>query len=169
MNRNDFEILDSEVCYQGFYRLERLRLRHRLFAGGMSPAIVREVIEKSDVAAVLLYDPQRDEVVMIEQYLDKASQAQLARGQRIVEILKQDQYRPIPVAKQVALIFAATNGVLDDLPVESLRRFETEFFAWLDGVGAGVQKALADKKDVDDTLRAQLTEALATFKAGFKP
>jgi hypothetical protein len=68
MNENDCQIIEREVCYQGFYRLERLRLRHRLFAGGMSPAIVREVIEKGDVAAVLLYDPTRDEVVMIEQF-----------------------------------------------------------------------------------------------------
>lgn len=64
----DLEIIEREVCYQGFYRLARLRLRHRLFAGGMSPPIVREVIEKGDVAAILLYDPQRDEVVMIEQF-----------------------------------------------------------------------------------------------------
>ncbi len=68
MRPEDLEILEQEVCYQGFYRLERLRLRHRLFAGGMSPPIEREVIEKGDVAAVLLYDPQRDEVVMIEQF-----------------------------------------------------------------------------------------------------
>ncbi|MBK7674845.1 MAG: hypothetical protein IPJ27_08745 [Candidatus Accumulibacter sp.] len=67
MSKRDVEILDREVCYQGFYRLERLRLRHRLFSGDMSPPIVREVIEK-DVAAVLLYDPGRDEVVMIEQF-----------------------------------------------------------------------------------------------------
>ena len=68
MRPEDLDILEQEVCYQGFYRLERLRLRHRLFAGGMSPPIEREVIEKGDVAAVLLYDPQRDEVVMIEQF-----------------------------------------------------------------------------------------------------
>ncbi len=68
MRPEDLEILEQEICYQGFYRLERLRLRHRLFAGGMSPPIEREVIEKGDVAAVLLYDPQRDEVVMIEQF-----------------------------------------------------------------------------------------------------
>lgn len=68
MRTKDLEILEQETCYQGFYRLQRVRLRHRLFAGGMSPPIVREVIEKGDVAAVLLYDPQRDEVVMIEQF-----------------------------------------------------------------------------------------------------
>jgi ADP-ribose pyrophosphatase len=68
MRENDVEILARELCYQGFYRLERITLRHRLFAGGMSPALTREVIEKGDVAAVLLYDPRRDEVVLIEQF-----------------------------------------------------------------------------------------------------
>lgn len=68
MSEKDLEILAREVCYQGFYRLERIALRHRLFAGGMSPPITREVIEKGDVAAVLLYDPERDEVVLIEQF-----------------------------------------------------------------------------------------------------
>jgi F-type H+-transporting ATPase subunit alpha len=162
----------------------QIYLESNLFYSGVRPAVnvglsVSRVGGSAQVKAMkktagkLRLDlAQYNELAAFAQFgsdLDKASQAQLARGQRIVEILKQDQYRPIPVAKQVALIFAATNGVLDDLPVESLRRFETEFFAWLDGVGAGVQKALADKKDVDDTLRAQLTEALATFKAGFKP
>ena len=63
-----FEILFRQTCYQGFFRLERVRLRHTLFAGGMSPDITRELIERADVAAVLLYDPARDEVVLIEQF-----------------------------------------------------------------------------------------------------
>jgi F-type H+-transporting ATPase subunit alpha len=161
----------------------QIYLESNLFYSGVRPAVnvglsVSRVGGSAQVKAMkktagkLRLDlAQYNELAAFAQFgsdLDKASQAQLARGQRIVEILKQDQYRPIPVAKQVALIFAATNGVLDDLPVESLGRFETEFFAWMDGAGAGVQKALADKKDVDDALRAQLTEAIATFKAGFK-
>jgi len=81
----DLEIIQREVCYQGFYRLARLRLRHRLFAGGMSPPIVRELIEKGDVAAVLLYDPQRDEVVMIEQF--RVGAWADARGPCLLEIV----------------------------------------------------------------------------------
>lgn len=68
MSDKELDILSREMCYQGFYRLERITLRHRLFAGGMSPPLTREVIEKGDVAAVLLYDPVRDEVVLIEQF-----------------------------------------------------------------------------------------------------
>lgn len=64
----DIEILDRETCYQGFFRVDRYRLRHRLFNGGWSPALTREVFERGHAAAVLPYDPQRDEVVLIEQF-----------------------------------------------------------------------------------------------------
>jgi len=63
-----FELLSRETCYEGFFRLERLHLRHSLFRGGMSPSLMREVVERADVAAVLLYDPRLDQVVMIEQF-----------------------------------------------------------------------------------------------------
>lgn len=63
-----FELLSRETCYEGFFRLERLHLRHSLFGGGMSPSLMREVVERADVAAVLLYDPRLDQVVMIEQF-----------------------------------------------------------------------------------------------------
>lgn len=66
--RFDFEVLSRETLYQGFFRLERLALRHALHADGMSPVLYREIVERADVAAVLLYDPRRDEVVMIEQF-----------------------------------------------------------------------------------------------------
>src|SRR5207247_3804523 len=63
--------------------------------------------------------------------LDKATQTQLARGQRMVEILKQGQYTPLPVEKQVVIIFAGTQGLLDNLPVDAVRDFETFFYGWL--------------------------------------
>jgi ADP-ribose pyrophosphatase len=62
------EILDRTVCYQGFFRIDRYRLRHRLFSGTWGPELVREVFERGHAAAVLPYDPQRDEVVLIEQF-----------------------------------------------------------------------------------------------------
>ncbi len=63
-----FEILDKEVCYQGFFRLERYRLRHTLFGGGWSGELMRELLERGQAAAILLYDPERDSVVLIEQF-----------------------------------------------------------------------------------------------------
>lgn len=104
MGKDDLEILEREICFQGFYRLERLRLRHRLFAGGMSPPIVREVIEKGDVAAVLLFDPKRDEVVMIEQF--RVGARDDPRGPWLLEIvagLIEPGETPEEVARREAL------------------------------------------------------------------
>jgi ADP-ribose pyrophosphatase len=119
MNENDCQIIEREVCYRGFYRLERLCLRHRLFAGGMSPAIVREVIEKGDVAAVLLYDPARDEVVMIEQFRIGARND--PRGGWLLEIvagLIEPGESPAQVARREAREEAGCM-VLDLLPIST--------------------------------------------------
>ena len=67
-DRDDVKVLKQETVYQGYYRLDRYELRHRLFAGGFGAAIDREVLERGDAVAVLPYDPVRDEVVMIEQF-----------------------------------------------------------------------------------------------------
>ncbi len=66
--KEDIERVDCETGYQGFFRLERYRLRHRLFAGGMSPLITRELFERGDAAAILLYDPLLDQIVLVEQF-----------------------------------------------------------------------------------------------------
>jgi F-type H+/Na+-transporting ATPase subunit alpha len=100
--------------------------------------------------------------------LDKATQAQLSRGQRLTEILKQDQYQPLPVEKQVMLIFAGTNRYLDDLQVSEVRRFEKELYPYLDTNYSGLLKALREKKAFDDELRAQAKAALDAFKQAFK-
>ena len=69
MNRDDdVHLLEHEVCYQGYFRLDRYRLRHRLFDGDWGPEICREVLERGHAAAVLPYDAERDEVVLIEQF-----------------------------------------------------------------------------------------------------
>ncbi len=117
MNPKQVEILEREVCYQGFYRLERLRLRHQLFAGGMSPAITREVIEKGDVSAVLLYDPRRDEVVMIEQF--RVGARDDPRGPWLLEIvagLIEEGETPEAVAMREAMEEAGC-AVTDLLPM----------------------------------------------------
>ena len=68
MSHADVEMLQRETCFQGFDRLDRLRLRHRQFAGGMGPQISRELFVRHDAVCVLPYDPQRDAVVLIEQF-----------------------------------------------------------------------------------------------------
>src|SRR5271170_6082437 len=97
--------------------------------------------------------------------LDKASQAQLNRGKRLVEILKQPQYKPLPVEKQVAIIFAGTNGLLDDLTVEECRPFENELYRFLDNSRPAILDGIREKKTIDDALKADLTAAINEVKA----
>jgi F-type H+/Na+-transporting ATPase subunit alpha len=99
--------------------------------------------------------------------LDKASQQQLNRGRRLVEILKQGQFQPLPVEKQVLIIYAATNGYLDDLPVESCRKFEEELYRFVENAHAGLLQQLREKKVIDDAIKANLTSVVSEFKQRF--
>jgi F-type H+-transporting ATPase subunit alpha len=99
--------------------------------------------------------------------LDKASQAQLNRGRRLVEVLKQPQFQPLPVERQVVAIFAGTSGFLDDLPVERCRKFEQDLFAFLDNAHPSIWAQIREKKALDDALRAELQNAVKEFKARF--
>ncbi|MBA2339894.1 MAG: F0F1 ATP synthase subunit alpha, partial [Pyrinomonadaceae bacterium] len=99
--------------------------------------------------------------------LDKATQAQLARGQRLTEILKQPQYHPLEVEKQVLLIWAATNGFADDVPVEQVRRFETELLRFVENGHPGLLENIRTQKSISDDIKADLTQALKDFKDRF--
>ncbi len=100
--------------------------------------------------------------------LDRATQAQLARGQRLTEVLKQDQFAPLPVDKQVLTIFAGTNGYLDDVEADDCRRFERELYEFIDTNYGALLAKLAKEKKIDDTLRAEMTAALNAFKERFQ-
>jgi F-type H+-transporting ATPase subunit alpha len=95
--------------------------------------------------------------------LDATTQRQLARGQRLTEILKQPQYAPMDVEKQVAVIWTASNGYVDDIPVESVRYFESELLKFLENQGTTLA-AIREKKTIDDALKTQLKTALDEFK-----
>jgi F-type H+-transporting ATPase subunit alpha len=99
--------------------------------------------------------------------LDKASQQQLGRGKRLVEVLKQPQYKPVPVEKQVVIIFAGTTGLLDDLAVEQIRRFETELNKFLDSSQSALLQEIRTKKALDDQVKAKLNAVLKEFKDRF--
>jgi F-type H+-transporting ATPase subunit alpha len=100
--------------------------------------------------------------------LDKASQQQLARGERLVELLKQDQYKPMPFEAQVVVIFAGVNGYLDDVPTKDLRAFEKGLLSHLALKRPGLSKELAEKRAIDDALKGRLIEAIQEFKTAFK-
>ncbi len=167
------EIIEREICYQGFYRLERLRLRHRLFAGGMSPPIVREVIEKGDVAAVLLYDPLRDEVVMIEQF--RVGARNDARGPWLLEIvagLIEAGETPAQVARREALEEAGCT-VLDLLPISNFYTSPAKtsqrthlFLGRVDSANAGGIHGLAEEGEDIRVVRVPAAEALLLAQQG---
>jgi F-type H+-transporting ATPase subunit alpha len=100
--------------------------------------------------------------------LDKATLAQLNRGQRLTEILKQDQYTPIPVEKQISIIFAGTNGLLDDLDVADCRPFEQYLYRFLDASQPALLQKIRDRKAIDDEIKAELQKVIKEAKERFK-
>src|SRR5262249_17894914 len=100
--------------------------------------------------------------------LDKATLAQLNRGQRLTEVLKQDQYVPLPVEKQIAIVFAGTNGLLDDIEVAEIRRYEESLFRFLDTSQPGLLEKIRQKKAIDDNIRSELQRAIKETKERFK-
>jgi F-type H+-transporting ATPase subunit alpha len=100
--------------------------------------------------------------------LDKSTQAQLARGARLTEILKQDQYQPLPVEKEALIIWAGSNKYLDELPVNECRRFEREMYPFVETNYGNVFKLLREKKQFDDEVKAEAKKALDDFLGRFK-
>jgi F-type H+/Na+-transporting ATPase subunit alpha len=99
--------------------------------------------------------------------LDKATQSQLNRGRRLVEILKQPQYQPVAVEKQVAIIYAATKGFIDSVAIEDVRRYEEDLYRFLETRHPGVLSGIAEKKILDDDLKAAVERALNEFGQQF--
>jgi F-type H+-transporting ATPase subunit alpha len=157
-------------------------LESDLFHQGIRPAInvgnsvsrvggSAQVKAMRQVAGTLRLDlAQFRELAAFAQFgsdLDKATLNQLNRGRRLVEVLKQPQYQPLPVEKQVIIIYAATNGYLDPIPVDQVRNYEVELFRYLDTRATAVIAALTEKKAFDDPLKADLNKALEEFGKTF--
>jgi F-type H+-transporting ATPase subunit alpha len=158
-------------------------LESDLFYSGIRPAInvglsvsrvggSAQVKAMKQVAGSLRLDlAQYREMAAFAQFgsdLDKATQAMLSRGVRLVEILKQDQYSPFTMEKQVIIIYAAINGFLDDYEVEVLLRYEEELFNFLAANYSSLVDAVKDKKKIDDEVKGNLEDALNAFKEVFK-
>jgi F-type H+-transporting ATPase subunit alpha len=157
-------------------------LESDLFHQGIRPAInvgnsvsrvggSAQVKAMRQVAGTLRLDlAQFRELAAFAQFgsdLDKATLNQLNRGRRLVEVLKQPQYQPLTVEKQVAIIYAATNGYLDPVPVERVRAYETELYTFLETRKASLLSALAEKKSIDDAIKPELNQALEEFGKSF--
>ena len=101
--------------------------------------------------------------------LDQATQRQLNRGSRLVELLKQGQYQPLPVEKQILIIFAGTNGFVDELPLTALKKYEQELYSFVESRHPDVFAEVLKKRELDGDLRAKMTKTLEEFKGAFKP
>ena len=101
--------------------------------------------------------------------LDQATQRQLNRGSRLVELLKQGQYQPLPVEKQILIIFAGTNGFVDELPLTALKKYEQELYSFVESRHPDVFAEVLKKRELDGDLRAKMTKTLEEFKGVFKP
>jgi F-type H+-transporting ATPase subunit alpha len=101
--------------------------------------------------------------------LDKATQERLERGKRMMELLKQDQYNPLSMEEEVVVLFAGTRGFMDDIDVESVRRFEKEYLEFVRNSKPELLQEIKDKKDVDEDVEKKLTAAVEEFKKSFQP
>src|ERR1019366_1261748 len=99
--------------------------------------------------------------------LDKATQAQLNRGARLVEVLKQAQYEPLAVERQGAILFAGTNGYLDNIAVSEIRAFEIELYKFIETRHPNIFPGIAEKKQLDDELKGALAAAVKEFSGDF--
>jgi F-type H+-transporting ATPase subunit alpha len=158
-------------------------LEPNLFNAGVRPAInvglsvsrvggAAQIKAMKQVAGTMRLDlAQYRELAAFAQFgsdLDKATKARLDRGARLVELLKQPQYQPMPGHEQVASIYAATRGYMDDVPVDQIRRFEGEMLSFMRETRKDALEAVRDKKVIDETVEKALVEAITAFKQGWR-
>jgi len=161
----------------------QIYLEPELFYAGIRPAVnvglsvsrvggAAQTKAMKQVAGTLRLDlAQFRELAAFAQFgsdLDKATLAQIERGKRMVELLKQDQFVPMTMTEQVLVLFAATQGFIDDIPVESVKKFEQEFLRYINDRQADIKKELGEKKAIDDALKAKLIAVVEDFKKGFQ-
>jgi F-type H+-transporting ATPase subunit alpha len=161
----------------------QIYLEQELFNAGIRPAINvgisvsrvggnAQIKAMKQVAGKLRLDlAQYRDLVTFAQFgteLDRASQAQLERGQRLTEILKQDQYVPSPVARQVLIIYAGNRGFLDEIPVKRIKQYEAGLYAFMEKEQPEVLREIAEKKAIDSALDSKIAEGLLGYNARFK-
>ena len=157
-------------------------LEPNLFNAGVRPAInvglsvsrvggAAQIKAMKQVAGTMRLDlAQYRELAAFAQFgsdLDKATKAKLERGARLVELLKQPQYQPMPAQEQVASIYAATQGFMDDVPVEKIRDFEAKFLTFLRDTKKDILDTIRDKKVLSDDVKTALNGAIQSFKQGY--
>ena len=161
----------------------QIYLEPELFYAGVRPAVnvglsvsrvggAAQTKAMKQVAGTLRLDlAQFRELAAFAQFgsdLDKTTLAQIERGKRMVELLKQDQFVPFALEEQIIILFAGTQGYLDDLPIESIKKFETEFLRYIKETKEDIRAEIREKKALDDTLKEKLAHTIEGFKKGFQ-
>lgn len=157
--------LESDLFYAGFRPAVNVGISVSRVGGAAQIKAMKQVAGqlRLDLAAYR-------ELAAFAQFgsdLDKATQARLNRGQKTMEILKQGQYQPMPVEEQVLVIFAATRGFIDDIPLERIKEFEQEFLRFMRTVKADILEKIRTEKALSDELTKQIEDAIKEFKQGF--
>src|SRR2546429_596352 len=165
---NVISITDGQIFFVG--ELFNTRIRPAINVGNSVSRVggAAQIKAMKQVAGSLRLDlAQYRELAAFAQFgsdLDKTTQAQLARGERLTEILKQPQYQPMDVEKQVLIIWSATNGYIDDVPIERIKKFEAELVRFIENSHPGVLQALREKKAIDADIQKDLEQSLKDFK-----
>ena len=161
----------------------QIYLEPELFYAGVRPAVnvglsvsrvggAAQTKAMKQVAGTLRLDlAQFRELAAFAQFgsdLDKTTLAQIERGKRMVELLKQDQFVPLALEEQIIILFAGTQGYLDDLPIESIKKFEAEFLRYIKETKEDIRAEIREKKALDDTLKEKLAHTIEGFKKGFQ-
>jgi F-type H+-transporting ATPase subunit alpha len=157
--------LDTDLFYSGFRPAINVGISVSRVGGNAQIKAMKKV------AGTLRLDlAQYRELAAFSQFgsdLDKATQAQLNRGERLMEMLKQPQYKPLPVEKQVCMIYVGTNGFLDEYPVSAITGFEEQFYAFLENKHADILQSVRDTGQMDADTEKKLKDAIADFKKIF--
>jgi F-type H+-transporting ATPase subunit alpha len=157
--------LESDLFYAGIRPAVNVGLSVSRVGGKAQSKTMRQVASK-----LRLDLAQYRELVTFTQFgtdLDKTTRAQLTRGERMVEVLKQPQYEPLEVARQVIIIYAGINGYLDDLAVGMIKKFELGLYKFIDAKFPGIQAEIESKNDLDLSLKSKLDSLIADFKQEF--
>src|SRR6476646_10745905 len=157
--------LESDLFYSGVRPAVNVGLSVSRVGGAAQIKAMKQVAGtlKLDLAAYR----ELEAFAQLGTELDKATQKQLSRGQRLVEVLKQKQYSPLPFSKQILVIFAGTNGLLDDLAIDQVRDFEAELYRYVENTNPGLLNTIMEKKVLDDALKGEMTRVIKECKETF--
>ncbi len=157
--------LESDLFYAGVRPAVNVGLSVSRVGGKAQSKIMRQVVSR-----LRLDLAQYRELVTFTQFgtdLDKTTRSQLIRGERMVEALKQVQYKPLATARQIIIIYAGINGYLDDLPVSAVKKFESKLYQYIEQAYPEIQKEIESKNDLDLTLKNKLNNLVTDFKKDF--